>query len=85
VLNIRGHSYRMRGLHADLRDDRLADDLKAAKGTYDRKTVGFKDLQRRLWSSMRRSLVSWNKLCVVVAVRRRARLSCLEEGDALIH
>jgi hypothetical protein len=56
VLNIRGHSYRMRGLHADLRDDRLADDLKAAKGTYDRKTVGFKDLQRRLWSSMRRSL-----------------------------
>ena len=32
VLNIRGHSYRMRGYHADLRDDRLAGDLKAAKG-----------------------------------------------------
>jgi DNA replication protein DnaC len=32
VLNIRGHSYRMRGYHADLRDDRLAGELKAAKG-----------------------------------------------------
>ncbi len=32
VLNIRGHSYRMRGYHADLRDDRLSGDLMAAKG-----------------------------------------------------
>ena len=32
VLNIRGHSYCVRGYHADLRDDRLAGDIKAAKG-----------------------------------------------------
>ena len=41
MLNIRGHSYRMRGYHADLRYDRLRGAIsREQKGTYDRVIMG---------------------------------------------
>ena len=56
VQNIRGHSYGVRGDHADLWADRLAGDLKARRATYYRKTLGLKDWLRRLWSTCRQAL-----------------------------